>query len=72
MAKQREREKNSNLEIRKLTPLECCRLMGADDSVFYALRDIAKLSDIQMYHIFGDGLIASIPEKIINKMKGDL
>ena len=65
--REREREKNSNLRIRKLSPLECCRLMGADDLVCERLKS-AGLSDAQIYHIMGDGLIVQIPQKIIEEM----
>lgn len=58
------------LRIRKLTPLECCRLMGADDSVDQKLKE-AGLSDTQRYHIYGDGLVVAIPQKIFEKMKGE-
>lgn len=56
------------LKIRKLTPLECCRLMGADDSVDEKLK-AAGLSDSQLYHIYGDGLVVNIPQKIFERMK---
>lgn len=56
------------LKIRKLTPLECCRLMGADDSVDQKLK-AAGLSDSQRYHIYGDGLVVNIPQKIFERMK---
>lgn len=59
------------LQFRKLTPLECTRLMDADDQVYYALRDIAKLTEGQIIHIMGDGLIAAIPEFIFREMKGE-
>lgn len=36
------------LRIRKLTPLECFRLMGYDDSDFYKAKDIG-ISDTQLY-----------------------
>ena len=63
----RERE-SKMLKIRKLTPLECCRLMGADDSVDEKLKK-AGLSDSQRYHIYGDGLVTTIPQKIFERMK---
>ena len=63
----RERE-SKMLKIRKLTPLECCRLMGADDSVDAKLK-AAGLSDSQRYHIYGDGLVVNIPQKIFERMK---
>ena len=36
------------LRIRKLTPLECFRLMGYDDNDFYKAKDIG-ISDTQLY-----------------------
>lgn len=60
-----------NLRIRKLTPLECWRLMGADDMFFYRLRDIGGLTDAQIYHIAGDGLIVNIPQMLFETMKGE-
>lgn len=62
-----ERERKM-LKIRKLTPLECCRLMGADDSVDEKLKK-AGLSDSQRYHIYGDALVVNIPQKIFERMK---
>ena len=64
-----ERERESKmLKIRKLTPLECCRLMGADDSVDEKLK-AAGLSDSRRYYIYGDGLVTTIPQKIFERMK---
>lgn len=56
------------LRIRKLLPIECCRLMGADDSVDQKLKQ-AGLSDAQRYHCYGDGLIVNIVEKIFERLK---
>lgn len=65
----RERESSRSLTIRRLTELENMRLMGGDDEVYYALRDIAKLSSSQIYHICGDGLVPQIIEAIMNQFK---
>lgn len=59
------------LAIRKLIPLECIRLMGAADEVYYALRDIGGLSDSQIYHIAGDGLVPQVVSAIMEKMKNE-
>lgn len=56
------------LKIRKLTPLECFRLMGADDQVVEKLK-ARGLSDSQLFHIAGDGLVVNIPQKIFERMK---
>ena len=65
---ERERESKMGLRIRKLTPLECFRLMGADDHVVEKLKE-RGLSDSQLYHISGDGLVTAIPQKIFERMK---
>jgi len=39
---------NSYMRIRKLTPLECWRLMGFDDKDFYNAKS-AGISDTQLY-----------------------
>ena len=41
-------DNRSYLRIRKLTPLECFRLMGYDDSDFYKAKNIG-ISDTQLY-----------------------
>lgn len=61
-------EKGCRLRIRKLTPLECFRLMGAEDQVVEKLK-ARGLSDSQLYHIAGDGLVVAIPQKIFERMK---
>lgn len=61
---------STGLRIRKLTPRECMRLMGAEDWVYDRLV-AGGLSDSQIYHIAGDGLIANIPELLIKQMKED-
>lgn len=39
---------NSYIRIRKLTPLECWRLMGFDDKDFYKAKSVG-ISDTQLY-----------------------
>lgn len=51
-----ERERESNLRIRKLTPKECMRLMGFTDDDYQALVDCG-LSPTQIFHIAGDGIV---------------
>jgi len=58
---------NQGLRIRKLTPLECCRLMDLPDDVDYKLKN-AGISDAQRYHIYGDGLVCKIPELIVKEL----
>lgn len=48
----------SKLRIRKLTPLECFRLMGFDDEDYYKMKDY--LSDSQLYHCMGDSIVVKV------------
>ena len=60
----------TNLRIRKLTPLECWRLMGFDDEDFYKARSIPT-SDAQLYKQAGNSIVVNVLEKIFtNLFKG--
>lgn len=52
------------LKIRKLTPLECWRLMGFDDEDFYKAKDVG-VSDTQLYRQAGNSIVVNVLEKII-------
>ena len=52
------------MKIRKLTPLECWRLMGFDDKDFYKAKD-AGISDTQLYRQAGNSIVVNVLEKII-------
>lgn len=55
------------LRIRKLTPIECFRLMGVSDE------DIAKLhgiSDSTKYHLAGDSIVTTCLMAIFGEMLG--
>ena len=54
-------------KIRRLTPLECCRLMGLGDEVEEKLK--TTLSETSRYHIYGDGLVVQCVEKIFQQLK---
>lgn len=55
-----------NLKIRKLTPLECFRLMGIKDEDYYK---IAKnQSNSSLYHLAGDSLVTLVFCAIISTM----
>ncbi|XZN14493.1 DNA (cytosine-5-)-methyltransferase (plasmid) [Clostridium perfringens] len=70
--------KNKNikdLKIRKLTPLECWRLMGFDDEDFYRTKELG-LSDSSLYKLAGNSIVVNclyyifkevFKEYIINK-----
>jgi DNA (cytosine-5)-methyltransferase 1 len=60
---------NHNLRIRKLTPLECWRLMGIDDSYFNKAKVVN--SNAQLYKQCGNGIVIDVFAKIIETMIGD-
>lgn len=62
----RERESNC-LRIRKLTPLECLKLMGFEESDYLAMRE-AGLSDAAIYHCAGDSIVVSVLVGIFSKV----
>lgn len=53
--------------IRKLTPLECFRLMGFDDEDYYILKQ-NKISDSQMYKMAGNSIVVNVLEKILAEL----
>ena len=53
--------------IRKLTPLECHRLMGVKDDDFYKMRD-AGISDSQLYKLAGNSIVVQVLEGIFRNM----
>nr|BFF33174.1 DNA cytosine methyltransferase [Staphylococcus epidermidis] len=60
-------EKNSHYLIRKLTPLECFRLQGFQDSFFYNLKK-AGLSDSQLYKQAGNAVTINVITSIANEV----
>lgn len=51
------------MRIRKLTPLECWRLMGFDDTDFAKVQSIPT-SDTQLYKQAGNSIVVNVLEKI--------
>lgn len=49
---------DGNLKIRKLTPLECWRLMGFDDEDFYNTKELG-LSDSSLYKLAGNSIVVN-------------
>lgn len=63
--------KEPSLRIRKLTPLECWRLMGFDDEDFYKAQS-AGISNTQLYKQAGNSIVVNVLEKIfLNLFKGE-
>lgn len=60
-------DKEIEMRIRKLTPLECLKLMGFERKDYQAMRDIG-MSDSQIYHCAGDSLIPNIVAALIGQM----
>ena len=48
--------------IRRLTPKECCRLMGYPDSW------VDGISDTQKYKVLGNGIVSNVVEAVIKNM----
>lgn len=58
---------NYSLRIRKLTPLECWRLMGFDDADFYRAQ-AAGISNTQLYKQAGNSIVVDVLEKIFSNL----
>jgi DNA-methyltransferase (dcm) len=56
----------NKLRIRKLTPLECWRLMGIDDDYFYRATEVN--SNSQLYKQAGNGIVVDVMEHIFRNM----
>ena len=60
-----------DFRIRKLTPLECWRLMGFSDDAFYKAKNVG-ISDTQLYKQAGNSIVVDVLEYIfINLFKED-
>lgn len=53
--------------IRKLTPLECWRLMGFDDEDFIKAK-AAGISDTQLYKQAGNSIVVNVLEAILTEL----
>lgn len=56
----------NNLRIRKLTPLECFRLMAFSDEDYYKMKQY--LSDSKLYHCMGDSIVVKVLEYIFGAL----
>lgn len=61
-------KKGNNVQIRKLTPLECWRLQGFSDEQFKKARE-AGISDSQLYKQAGNAVTVPIIREIGKKLK---
>ena len=55
-----------NLRIRKLTPMECWRLMGFDDKDFYKAEKVN--SNTQLYKQAGNSIVVNVLEAIFKNL----
>lgn len=58
---------NTDFRIRKLTPLECWRLMGFSDDAFYKAQAIPT-SNTQLYKQAGNSIVVPVLEAIFKKL----
>ena len=58
---------SENYKIRKLTPLECWRLMGFRDMDYYAAKS-AGISDTQLYKQAGNSIVVTVLEAIFRNL----
>lgn len=56
-----------NIRVRRLTPLECWRLMGFDDVDFYKAKN-SGISDTQLYKQAGNSIVVNVLEKIFKNL----
>ena len=56
-----------NMRIRKLTPLECWRLMGFRDMDYYAAKSVG-ISDAQLYKQAGNSIVVTVLEAIFRNL----
>ncbi len=55
-----------SVRIRKLTPLECFRLMGFDDEDFFKAEKLN--SDTQLYKQAGNSIVVDVIEEIYEQI----
>lgn len=58
---------NNGARVRKLTPLECWRLMGFDDEDFYKAQSTGN-SNSQLYKQAGNSIVVKVLEKIFKNL----
>ena len=58
---------NNDYRIRKLTPLECWRLMGFSDNDYYAAKSVG-ISDSQLYKQAGNSIVVTVLEAIFRQL----
>lgn len=59
---------NDELIIKKLSPLECWRVMGYSDKDFYKAKNIGNLSNSKLYERAGRGIVVPMLEKVFEEL----
>lgn len=59
-------ENQTQLRIRKLTPLECFRLMGVKDEDYYKI--VKNQSNSSLYHLAGDSIVVNVLMAIFKEL----
>lgn len=62
---------NHFMKIRKLTPLECWRLMGFEDADFHKAKSVG-ISDTQLYRQAGNSIVVNVLESIFKNLLKDM
>ena len=57
-----------DFKVRRLTPLECWRLMGYTDEDFYKAKEIGGLSNSKLYERAGRGIVVPMLEAVFNNL----
>lgn len=56
------------MKVRKLTPLECLKIMGFDEEDYKKLKD-AGISDTQIYKQAGNSIAVNVAEAIFKELE---
>jgi len=56
------------MKVRKLTPLECLKIMGFNEEDYKKLKD-AGISDTQIYKQAGNSIAVNVAEALFNELK---
>lgn len=55
------------MKVRKLTPLECLKIMGFDEEDYKKLKD-AGISDTQIYKQAGNSIAVNVAEALFKEL----
>ena len=58
---------NDKYVIKKMSPIECWRVQGLKDELFYKAKNIGKLSDSKLYERSGRTIPIGMLEEVLKK-----